>query len=194
MNTDSELYLLLEIAGKTTCDRCGTKLKRVSTRNACQCAKCIIQYYPMAGTIFHKSTTPLSDWFRLAVQLKSSPDTTVFEIAAALNVTCKTALRLRSQLLKYPMLSQLCKKLGGIPFYLNEFDYKNRLSEIIINTNQENRRAHKTLRGSVVRAAMVKHGNYTREQLTTQQVDLYRIQMLNRRISIKVKEVQRDRI
>lgn len=48
-----------------TCGKCGSKdlYKRISTRRAHQCRQCRHLTYPTAGTIFHRTRTPLRAWF-----------------------------------------------------------------------------------------------------------------------------------
>jgi len=42
---------------------CGGTYRRISARKQFQCSKCRLQVAPTAGTIFHKSATPLVLWF-----------------------------------------------------------------------------------------------------------------------------------
>ena len=51
--------------GKLLCVRCGVERKhyRVRGRTAYTCLACGNFVYPLAGTIFHKSTTSLRTWF-----------------------------------------------------------------------------------------------------------------------------------
>lgn len=48
-----------------SCPSCGhiADFRRVTTRKCYQCRFCYHQLYPCAGTIFHKSSTPLTYWF-----------------------------------------------------------------------------------------------------------------------------------
>jgi len=51
--------------GVTWCVKClkDTKHHRVGNRTAYACQSCGNHIYPLAGTIFEKSTTPLKTWF-----------------------------------------------------------------------------------------------------------------------------------
>ena len=61
-----ELHLMsVRWAEGMPCRRCGNKnfYKRISTRRAYQCRCCRALSYPTAGTIFHRTRTPLQAWF-----------------------------------------------------------------------------------------------------------------------------------
>ena len=47
------------------CPKCDSdkSFTRVKNKKSYQCPSCGFQVYPMAGTIFEKSTTPLTHWF-----------------------------------------------------------------------------------------------------------------------------------
>jgi transposase-like protein len=83
------------------CDRCGriTKHHRVTTRRCYSCDRCGSQVYPTAGTIFHKSRTPLVKWF-YAVYLMSSSGLRVpaRQLQRELGVTYKTAWRMAREI------------------------------------------------------------------------------------------------
>ena len=51
--------------GRTLCEKCGMERKhyRVTGRTAFACDHCGNHIYPMAGTIFEKSSTSLKTWF-----------------------------------------------------------------------------------------------------------------------------------
>src|SRR5437867_1527547 len=59
--------------GKTLCFVCKVERKhyRVSGRTAYACRACGTHIFPLAGTIFHKSTTSLKTWFYV-IRLMSS--------------------------------------------------------------------------------------------------------------------------
>lgn len=72
---------------------------RVSTRKCYSCSHCGYQLHPTAGTIFHKSSTSLADWF-YALFLFSSARNGVSgkELQRQLGVTYKTAWRMAKQI------------------------------------------------------------------------------------------------
>lgn len=79
------------------CPECKNKanFRRVSTRRSYQCKYCYHQLYPTAGTVFEKTTTPLSYWF-YAIYLMTATRNGVSakEIERQLGVTYKTAFRM----------------------------------------------------------------------------------------------------
>lgn len=79
------------------CPSCGTKGKfyRIRTRKYYKCAHCAFELYPLSGTIFHKSETPLTKWF-FAIFLFSNSKNGVSakELERHLGVTYKTAWRI----------------------------------------------------------------------------------------------------
>lgn len=85
-----------------TCPRCGVmeaKFYRVRGRKCYACKDCGYQLHPLAQTIFHKSSTPLTDWF-YAIYLFSVSKNGVAakELERHLDVTYKTAHRMARQI------------------------------------------------------------------------------------------------
>ncbi len=80
-----------------TCPECGNKanFRRITTRRSYQCKYCYHQLYPTAGTVFEKTTTPLSFWF-YAIYLMTATRNGVSakELERQLGVTYKTAFRM----------------------------------------------------------------------------------------------------
>jgi transposase len=85
------------------CIECGkvTKHYKIKGRRVYSCSKCGHHISPTSGTIFNKSSTPLTDWF-LAVWLMSSnkAGTSAKQIERELGVTYKTAWRMMHQIRK----------------------------------------------------------------------------------------------
>jgi predicted RNA-binding Zn-ribbon protein involved in translation (DUF1610 family) len=76
------------------CPECGarTKFYRVRRRKTYACAFCGYQLSPLAGTIFHKSSTALYKWFYAMFLFCDSPDDlTAKELQRQLGVTYKCA-------------------------------------------------------------------------------------------------------
>lgn len=77
------------------CPRC----KKFVTYHRCQgkkcwqCAQCAHQLSPLAHTIFHKSTTPLSKWFR-AIAVMHNRELAIADLQRELDCTYKTAWRI----------------------------------------------------------------------------------------------------
>ena len=94
---------LLKFGKLTSCPQCSkeTVFKRVKHRRSYQCEKCGHQLYPTAGTVFEKTTTPLSMWF-YAMYLHTTTKNGVAakELERSCNICYKTALRISHQLRK----------------------------------------------------------------------------------------------
>lgn len=84
-----------------SCPECEreTKFHRVSTRACFVCQWCGYQIYPMQGTPFEKTTTPLKHWF-YAIYLMTATRSGVSakELERQLGVTYKTAWRMNHQI------------------------------------------------------------------------------------------------
>ena len=83
------------------CPSCGsqTKFYRIKARKYYKCSFCAFELYPLSGTIFHKSETPLTKWF-FAIFLFSNSKNGVSakELERHLGVTYKTAWRIAKQI------------------------------------------------------------------------------------------------
>lgn len=93
---------LLRYAG-LICPKCdGQKeFTRVKARMSYQCPSCGFQVYPMAGTIFEKSRTPLTHWFyAIYLQTTTRNGVAAKELERQLNVCYETALRMAHQIKK----------------------------------------------------------------------------------------------
>jgi transposase-like protein len=87
--------------GITHCDKCGTERKhyRVKGRTAYACDHCGHHIYPLAGTIFEKSTTSLKMWFHAMFQMGSTKcGISAKQIQRETGVTYKTAWRMFKQI------------------------------------------------------------------------------------------------
>lgn len=82
------------------CDKV-TKHYPIKGRKVYSCSGCGHQVSPTAGTIFHKSRTPLTDWF-YAIWMMSNNKTGVpaTQLVRELGVTYKTAWRMMHQIRK----------------------------------------------------------------------------------------------
>ena len=101
-NDDACLDKLFEVRYKNiVCPKCDSdnQFKRTKGKKSYQCPNCSYQIFPMAGTIFQKSTTPLTYWF-LALYLQTTTRNGVAakELERILNVCYKTALRMAHQI------------------------------------------------------------------------------------------------
>ncbi len=87
--------------GITECAKCSVERKhyRVSGRTAYACDHCGNHIYPLAGTVFEKSTTPLKTWF-YAMYLMGSTRCGISakQIQRETGVTYKTAWRMFRQI------------------------------------------------------------------------------------------------
>lgn len=79
------------------CDTCQkvTKHHRVASRRSYSCDYCGHHVHPTAGTIFHKSVTPLRSWFYAMFQMASTRmGVSAKQLERELGVTYKTAWRM----------------------------------------------------------------------------------------------------
>ena len=89
-----------------------TKHHRVKSRPSYSCDICGHHVHPTAGTIFHKSTTPLHFWFYAVFQMSSTRcGISAKQIQRELGVTYKTAWRMWAQVRK--LLSEDSGPLSG---------------------------------------------------------------------------------
>ena len=97
------------------CPKCGAKTKfyRVKKRQSYACMHCGHQLYPLANTIFRKTTTPLWSWF-YAIYLVSVAKNGISakELERHLNVSYPTAWRMLKQI--RTLMTQDNKMLIGI--------------------------------------------------------------------------------
>lgn len=76
-----------------------TKHHRVTNRPCYACDNCGNHVYPTAGTIFHKSTTPLKTWFKVIHRMSSTRcGIAAKEIQREFGMTYKTAWRMYKQI------------------------------------------------------------------------------------------------
>lgn len=90
-----------------------TKHHRVKNRSCYECDRCGAQVYPTAGTIFHKSATPLRIWFQAIYQMASTRcGISAKQIERETGVTYKTAWRMFNQI--RTLLSEEQSPLSGM--------------------------------------------------------------------------------
>lgn len=83
------------------CPKCGkiTKHHRVKSRSCYECDNCGHQVYPLADTIFHKSSTSLRTWFHAIFLMASTRcGISAKQIQRETGVTYKTAWRMFKQI------------------------------------------------------------------------------------------------
>lgn len=79
------------------CKQCNraTKHHYIGSRKSYSCQVCGHHVHPTAGTIFHKSSTPLAVWFYAVYRIVQTHGTiSVIELQHELGVTYKTAWRM----------------------------------------------------------------------------------------------------
>jgi len=84
-----------------TCPECGKKTKfyKVTGRKAYACEFGGHQVFPLAGTIFEKTTTPLNLWFyAMFLMIKTRCGVSAKQLERELGVTYKTAWRIAKQI------------------------------------------------------------------------------------------------
>lgn len=98
------------------CPKCGVAepdYYRVKSRKCYECKDCGYQIHPLANTIFHKSSTPLRDWFYIIYLFSVSKNgVSAKEIERHLGVTYKTAWRIAKQV--RTLMTQGTSLLSGI--------------------------------------------------------------------------------
>ncbi len=108
--------------GKAFCVHCRKERKhyRVSGRTSYACHACGNHIYPLAGTIFHKSTTSLRTWF-FTIRLMASTRVGVSakQIQRETGVTYKTAWRMMKQVRK--LMAENLTLLGPVEIDEAEF-------------------------------------------------------------------------
>lgn len=83
------------------CPKCESDkpFTKVKNRRSYQCPACSFQIYPTQGTVFEKSTTPLTHWFyAIFLQTTTRNGVAAKELERTLNVCYKTALRMAHQI------------------------------------------------------------------------------------------------
>lgn len=110
-NEEACLDLIFDALHSRKCS-CGGNYSRLQGRRQFQCSKCRYQIAPTAGTIFHKSDTPLTLWF-YAIFIFSTAKSGISakEMERQLGVTYKCAWRILSNIRK--ALPQGESKLSG---------------------------------------------------------------------------------
>lgn len=94
---------LVRFGEKLDCLKCGknSKFYKVKGRKAYQCPFCRYQMYPLAGTVFEKSTTDLWDWFyAIYIMVQTRAGISAKQLERELGVTYKTAWRMFHQIRK----------------------------------------------------------------------------------------------
>lgn len=105
------LDLIFHALHTTKCS-CGGSYKIIQGRRQYQCSKCRFQIAPTAGTIFHKSETPLTLWFHaIFVFSNAKSGISAKQLERELGVTYKCAWRILSLIRK--SLGQSADKLEG---------------------------------------------------------------------------------
>ena len=131
---------------------CGGTYKRVKNRKQYQCSKCRFQIAPTSGSIFHKSDTPLTDWFyALFIFSNAKSGISAKELERQLGVTYKCAWRMLKQIRK--ALAQDNDKLDGTV----EMDVAYLGGRVRAGKNNENLRAS-MLAKTVVMGAVSRGG------------------------------------
>lgn len=108
---DACLQFIFENLHSKECS-CGGTYSKLKDRRQYQCSKCRYQIAPTAGTIFHKSVTPLTDWFyALFIFSNAKSSISASELSRQLGVTYKCAWRILKQI--RTALQQNNDKLDG---------------------------------------------------------------------------------
>lgn len=98
------------------CPKCESdnQFKRVKDRRSYQCPSCGFQIYPTQGTVFEKTTTPLTYWFyAIFLQTTTRNGVAAKELERQLDICYKTALRMAHQI-KILMANKTQDPLSGV--------------------------------------------------------------------------------
>lgn len=97
------------------CPRCGgTRHSEIKERKLFQCSKCRHQVSLTAGTIFHSTHLPLTDWFQaMYMMTQSKKGISSLELGRRLGVTQNTAWKLQQKLAQVMLEREADKPLGG---------------------------------------------------------------------------------
>lgn len=109
------------------CPKCDSdkEFRRVNDRRSYQCPCCGFQIYPTAGTVFHKSRTPLTHWFyAIYLQTTTRNGVAAKELERQLNVCYETALRMAHQIKKLMGNSKPDKLTGNVEIDESYFGMK----------------------------------------------------------------------
>jgi transposase len=126
-DNDSCLERVMEMrfpGGRAECPECKKVRKhhRVSGRTAYACDSCGHHMYPLAGTVFEKSTTALRTWFYAMYQMGSTRcGISAKQIQRETGVTYKTAWRMFRQIRS--LLSETGMQLEGSTVEVDEMYY-----------------------------------------------------------------------
>ena len=107
--------------GIAQCEKCNkeTKHHRVTGRTAFACDRCGWHIYPLAGTIFEKSSTSLQKWFHAMYQMGSTRcGISAKQIQRETSVTYKTAWRMFKQI--RALMSEDGLQLEGLSVEIDE--------------------------------------------------------------------------
>ena len=101
-NNDACLDKLFQLRYRNlVCPKCESDkpFTRVKDRRSYQCPTCSFQLYPTQGTIFEKTTTPLTHWFyAIFLQTTTRNGVAAKELERQLDICYKTALRMAHQI------------------------------------------------------------------------------------------------
>ena len=106
-----------------TCPKCGSvgvSFYRIKTRMSFKCSACKQHIYPLKGTIFEKSTTPLTDWMHVLYLISVSKNgVSALEIQRQVGVSYKTAHRM-AKMIRILMYEKGRLGMLGTPIEVDE--------------------------------------------------------------------------
>nr|WP_294858682.1 IS1595 family transposase [uncultured Fluviicola sp.] len=99
-NTCLDKIFTIRFGQLSHCPKCSeaSRFVRLKNRKCYQCSECLHQIYPCAGTVFEKTTTPLTTWFYVIYLFTVSKNgVSAYEVQRLTGVTYKTAWRMLKQ-------------------------------------------------------------------------------------------------
>lgn len=116
---EDEWLTLVALLYNRKTDRClncfAYKMQRTSGRRSFQCTVCSHQYYPTAGTIFHKTSIPLRTWF-IIMKNMSTNNFSIKDIERKFGMCYKTAHRIYHLLKKQNFYLRLKNQENNINY------------------------------------------------------------------------------
>jgi transposase-like protein len=107
-NSCLEEIKILLIKNNSKCPSCGktTKFYKIKNRPAYTCKYCRYQLYPLANTIFEKSSTSLRIWFYVMfIMTQTKARISIKQLQEETGVTYKTAWRIYTSIKKLMLLN-----------------------------------------------------------------------------------------
>lgn len=182
--------------GSPTCPHCNThkkpyvvsargKNKGIQNYRCSNQKRCDSTFNVLTHTIFSGSNIPISKYLILINQLRANPDTSLYEISGALNITVKTAFCLKGKIsFGDPFINSIN------PDFLPEFKVdKEKESYVRERVNAYQSKYRKQITDKYVRQQILKRSDRNLKDISDTEIQFKRIEILNHRIKLKVNKI-----